>query len=79
MGTPRHRMGPLVPPSASPGFVSAARGRRFYDVAIIGPDIGGAVAAALLARKGLRVLLATMVPTAVARESEGIKKCGYCL
>ena len=71
MGTLPHRMGPLLPPSASPGFVSSARGRRFYYVAIIGPDIGGAVAAALLARKGLRVLLATMVPTAVARESEG--------
>ena len=71
MGTPPNRMGPLVPPSASPGFVSAARGKRVYDVIILGPDIGGAVAAALLAKKGLRVLQATMVPTAVARELDG--------
>jgi hypothetical protein len=64
-------MGPLVPPSTAPGFVSAARGKRFYDVAVLGPDLGGAVAAALLAKKGLRVLLATIVPTTVAREADG--------
>ena len=71
MGTPPNRMGPLVPPSASPGFVSAARGKRVYDVVILGPDLGGALAGALLAKKGLRVLQATMVPTAVAREQDG--------
>jgi len=32
--------------------------RRVYDVAIIGPDLGGAAAAALLAKRGLRVLMA---------------------
>jgi phytoene dehydrogenase-like protein len=45
--------------------------RRIYDVAVLGPDLGGAAAAALCARRGLRVLLATMQPLAAARESEG--------
>ena len=45
--------------------------RRVYDVAIIGPDIGGAAAAALLAKRGLRVLLAPLTTPTVARESEG--------
>jgi hypothetical protein len=45
--------------------------RRIYDVAVLGPDLGGAAAAALCARRGLRVLLAPMQPLAAARESEG--------
>src|SRR5260370_38591063 len=45
--------------------------RRVYGVAVLGPDLGGAAAAALCARRGLRVLLATMQPLAAARESEG--------
>ena len=45
--------------------------KRLYDVAVLGPDVGGATAAALTARKGLRVLLAPLVPVAVARESHG--------
>ena len=45
--------------------------RRVYDVAVLGPDIGGAAAAALCARRGMRVLLAPMQPLAAARESEG--------
>ncbi|MCA1829594.1 MAG: hypothetical protein ABR567_06385, partial [Myxococcales bacterium] len=40
-------------------------------VAILGPDVGGAVTAALSARRGLRTLLAPMVPLSVARESDG--------
>ena len=45
--------------------------KRVYDVAILGPDIGGAVTAALSARRGLRTLLAPMVPLAATRESDG--------
>jgi len=46
-------------------------GKRTYDVAVLGPDVGGAAAAALIAKRGLRVLLAPMGPPLVARESEG--------
>ncbi len=56
---------------AGANFVGAARSKRVYDVAIIGGELGGAVVAALLAKKGLRVLLATMGPKTVARESDG--------
>ena len=59
----------FAPPGQGAG--STARGRRVYDVCIFGGDLGGAVAAALLARKGLRVLLSTMGPQALPRESEG--------
>ncbi len=45
--------------------------KRHYDVTVIGPDVGGAAAAALIARRGLRVLLVPMGPTLVARESDG--------
>ena len=45
--------------------------KRVYDVAVLGPDIGGAVTAALSARRGLRTLLAPMVPLSVVRESDG--------
>lgn len=45
--------------------------KRVYDVVVIGPDIGGAVAAALSARRGLRTLLAPLTPVALARESDG--------
>lgn len=48
-----------------------AVGKRVYDVAVIGPDVGGAAAAALLTKRGLRVLLAPMSQPSVARESEG--------
>ncbi len=54
---------------APPAFATASK--RVYDVAVIGPDVGGAVAAALTAKKGLRVLLVPLVPVASARESEG--------
>ncbi len=46
-------------------------GKRVYDVAVLGSDVGGAAAAALVAKRGLRVLLATMGPTSIARESDG--------
>ena len=46
-------------------------GKRAYDVAVLGSDVGGAVAAALVAKRGLRVLLATLGPAPVARESDG--------
>ena len=44
---------------------------RVYDVVVLGPDVGGAVAAALSARRGLRTLLVPMAKVAGARESEG--------
>src|SRR5947209_4795000 len=44
--------------------------RRLYDVAVIGSDPGGAATAAILSRRGLRVLLAADGPLA-AKESEG--------
>lgn len=53
------------PPAAAPGA------RRVYDAVILGPDVGGAAAGALLARRGLRVLLAPLGPAVVARESDG--------
>ena len=40
-------------------------------MAIIGPDVGGAAAAALLAKRGLRVLMAPLSPAMVARDSDG--------
>jgi hypothetical protein len=46
-------------------------GSRIYDVVVLGPDVGGAAAAALCARRGLRTLLAPMTKVAAARESEG--------
>lgn len=45
--------------------------KKVYDVAVLGPDLGGAAAAALAARKGLRTLLAPLSPISVARESDG--------
>ncbi|HET9754183.1 MAG TPA: hypothetical protein VFP52_14515 [Myxococcales bacterium] len=45
--------------------------KRLYDVAILGPDVGGAATAALCARRGLRTLLAPMGPVSASRESEG--------
>jgi hypothetical protein len=45
--------------------------KRVYDVAVLGPDVGGAAAAALSARRGLRTLLAPLGPVAAARESDG--------
>lgn len=49
----------------------ALGGRRLYDAVVLGPDVGGAAAGALLARRGLRVLLAPLGPAAAARESGG--------
>jgi len=46
-------------------------GSRIYDVVVVGPDVGGAAAAALCARRGLRTVLAPMTKVAAARESEG--------
>ncbi|HZR11441.1 MAG TPA: hypothetical protein VFA79_22845 [Myxococcales bacterium] len=45
--------------------------KRVYDVAVLGPDVGGAATAALCSRRGLRALLAPLRPVAAARESEG--------
>ena len=45
--------------------------KKVYDVAVLGPDVGGAMAAALSARRGLRTLLAPLQPVSVARESDG--------
>lgn len=45
--------------------------KRLYDVAILGPDVGGAAAAVLCARRGMRTLLAPLQPVGGARESEG--------
>jgi hypothetical protein len=63
-----------VIPAQSPGRPApraASIGRRVYDVAVIGPHTGGAAAAALIARRGLRVLLAPLGTPSLARESEG--------
>jgi hypothetical protein len=63
-----------VIPAQSPGQSApraASIGRRVYDVAVIGPHTGGAAAAALIARRGLRVLLAPLSTPLLARESEG--------
>lgn len=49
----------------------ATNSRRVYDVVVLGPDVGGAAAGALLARRGLRVLLAPLTNAGAARESEG--------
>jgi hypothetical protein len=46
-------------------------GKRFYDLVVLGPDLGGAAAAALAAKRGLRTLLAPLVPVASAREIDG--------
>ena len=45
--------------------------KKWYDIAVLGPDVGGAAAAALAARRGMRTLLAPLVPVSVARESDG--------
>jgi phytoene dehydrogenase-like protein len=45
--------------------------KRLYDVAVLGPDVGGAATAALCSRRGLRALLAPLGPVMAARESEG--------
>ena len=45
--------------------------KRIYDVAVLGPDVGGAATAALCSRRGLRALLAPLMPVGAARESEG--------
>ncbi len=55
-------------PAATPKPVVA---KRVYDVAVLGPDVGGAAAAALCSRRGLRALLAPLSPVAAARESDG--------
>jgi phytoene dehydrogenase-like protein len=53
-----------------PGPEKAAFPRRLYDVAVIGSDPGGAATAAILSRRGLRVLLAADGPL-TPRESDG--------
>jgi hypothetical protein len=57
-------------PTPKPPLLSTSS-RRVYDVVILGPDVGGAAAAALLARRGLRVLIAPLSATGAAREAEG--------
>ena len=54
-----------------PGLPPKPPAKRLYDVAVLGPDVGGAAAAALCSRRGLRALLAPLAPVAAARESEG--------
>ncbi len=69
----------VPPPPGPPSFVARRvptvpdkpLQRRVYDVAIIGPDLGGAAAAALLAKRGLRVLMAPLSQAGVARDSDG--------
>jgi len=53
-----------------PGPDKAGFPRRLYDVAVIGSDPGGAATAAILSRRGLRVLLAADGPL-TPRESDG--------
>ena len=54
-----------------PAPIAKPVAKRVYDVAILGPDVGGAAAAALCSRRGLRTLLAPLAPVTAARESEG--------
>src|SRR5438067_9803037 len=54
----------------TPGPDKAGFPRRLYDVAVIGSDPGGAATAAILSRRGLRVLLAADGPL-TPKESEG--------
>src|SRR5439155_14674863 len=69
----------VPPPPGPPSFVARRiptlpdkpLQRRVYDVAIIGPDLGGAATAALLAKRGLRVLMAPLSQGVVTRDSEG--------
>ena len=42
--------------------------KRIYDVAVLGPDVGGAATAALCSRRGLRALL----PRAEAASALGL-------
>ena len=58
-------------PITKPGPTTKPVAKRLYDVAVLGPDVGGAAAAALCSRRGLRTLLAPLMPVAAARESEG--------
>src|SRR5512132_2148533 len=46
-----------MPTKAPPPKLSSGPSRHVYDVIIIGSQLGGALAAALLAKKGYRVLL----------------------
>jgi len=59
---------PAVPVKTLPAKPVA---KRVYDVAVLGPDVGGAAAAALCSRRGLRALLCPLAPVAAARESDG--------
>jgi phytoene dehydrogenase-like protein len=54
----------------TPGPDKAGFPRRLYDVAVIGSDPGGAATAAILSRRGLRVLLAADGPLS-PKESDG--------
>ena len=54
-----------------PAPIAKPVAKRLYDVAVLGPDVGGAAAAALCSRRGLRALLAPLTPVAAARESDG--------
>src|SRR5256885_7656608 len=54
----------------APGPDKAGFPRRLYDVAVIGSDPGGAATAAILSRRGLRVLLAADGPL-TPKESDG--------
>jgi phytoene dehydrogenase-like protein len=60
----------LSQPGIPPGR-AVSLGKRVYDVAVIGPDLGGAATAALIARRGMRVLLAPLSLPAVSREQNG--------
>jgi hypothetical protein len=57
--------------AGKPAPLATAGSRRVYDAIVLGPDVGGAAAGALLARRGLRVLLAPLTRIGGARESEG--------
>jgi len=63
----------VSPPGPQPktGPLALAGAKRVYDVVVLGSDLGGAATAALLAKRGLRVCMATLGPAQVARESQG--------
>ena len=59
---------PTLPPRPR---IAPAPARHVYDVLVIGAELGGALAAALLAKRGLRVLWAEHAQLAPGYEHDG--------
>lgn len=61
----------MVTPGSSKAPLMLSGAKRVYDVIVLGQSLSGAATAALLAKRGLRVLIATLGPAVVSRESGG--------